>query len=72
MDKSTKPGSDWLLSVKNFGIDKPVSYTTALDLLKSWCVDVGIKKDVGFHSLQRDSATFMHSLDIDLVYLEGR
>ena len=48
----------------------PFHYNQALDQLKSWVSAAGISKDVGFHSLRRGAASYMHSLDIELVSIQ--
>lgn len=52
---------------------QPVSYSTALRLLKKWCVRAGITKDVGFHSLRRGAATHMYNIGVPIhdIKVEG-
>ena len=57
----TRPGSK---------LGTPFPYNTALDTLKRWCVLAGVDKDVGFHSLRRGAASYMHSLNIELISIQ--
>ena len=68
LDRQYKLDSELLFTLP--GSHKPVPYSLTLDLLKSWCSAAGIFKDVGFHSLRRGSASFMHSLNIELVSIQ--
>lgn len=36
-----------------------INYTTALKLLKTWCLQAKVNKDIGMHSLRRGAATLM-------------
>ena len=67
---SNKSDSDYLFTTKCNGKDLPVRYSTALDCLKSWCYLAALNKDIGFHSLRRGAASFMHSLSIPLVSIQ--
>lgn len=51
----------------------PIYYEYALRTLKKWCVECGIEKDIGFHSLRRGAATHMSSIGISLhdIKVEG-
>ena len=70
LEKFPKRDSDWLFTMPNSSNTKPFSYKLALDLLKSWAVSAKIDKDIGFHSLRRGAASFMHSLKIELVSIQ--
>ena len=67
LDKHPRSSSDLLFTLRD---GKPVPYSLALKFLKSWCIKAGIVKDIGFHSLRRGSASFMHSLHIELVSIQ--
>ena len=66
----SKLSSDFLFTWPNAPDAPPVNYNMALDQLKCWVAAAGIKKDVGFHSLCRGAASFMHSLDIELISIQ--
>ena len=70
MDSHPKHKSEYLFTLRKNGISKPVPYTLSLDFLKTWVKQAGITKDVGFHSLRRGAATFMHLLHIDLISIQ--
>ena len=68
--QSVKHSSDFLFTWPLKPGALPVHYNMALDQLKTWVSSAGIKKDVGFHSLRRGAASYMHSLDIELVSIQ--
>ena len=68
--KFPKPDSDFLFTLPTKKGSKPVPYTAALDLLKTWSTQAGLAKDIGFHSLRRGAATYMHSLNFGLVSIQ--
>ena len=49
----------------------PVQYSRALKLLNKWTIQSEIPKKVGFHSLRRGSATYMHKLRIPLTPIQS-
>lgn len=51
----------------------PIYYDYALKMLKKWCQECNLHKDVGFHSLRRGAATHMSLLGISLhdIKVEG-
>ena len=67
---SSKNPSDLLFTWPFSSGVTPFNYNVALDQLKSWVSAAGLAKDVGFHSLRRGSASYMHSLDIELVSIQ--
>ena len=70
MDKFPRHSSEFLFTLKKGNFQQPVSYTRALDFLKSLAARAGLEKDIGFHSLRRGSASYMHSLHIDLISIQ--
>ena len=60
----------YLFSLPNGDTHTPIRYDNALKLLKKWSISAGIAKKVGFHSLCRASATFMHKLNISLTSIQ--
>ena len=70
ISNSSKCASDLLFTWPPDSGSTPMNYLVALDHLKSWVSAAGINKDVGFHSLRRGAASFMHSLDIELVSIQ--
>ena len=67
---ANRPSSQLLFRLPGLSLVRPVPYNLALQSLKDWCKMCGIEKDVGFHSLRRGSASFMHSLDLKLVSIQ--
>ena len=65
-----KHDSEFLFTLPRKGLPYPVSYSLALDFFKSLTKQAGLSKDVGFHSLRRGSATYMHKLNIDLISIQ--
>ena len=65
-----KPTSEFLFTLPHKGLMRPVQYNLALNYLKTWCKDVNIHKDIGFHSLRRGAASYMHRLKIELVSIQ--
>ena len=70
MSKSQKSDSDYLFTVFKNGKNIPINYATALGWLKSWSVLAEAGKDIGFHSLRRGAASYMHTLNIPLVSIQ--
>ena len=70
LEKENLQCSDFLFSLPGSRGKTPMPYNISLDLLKAWCKQADITKDVGFHSLRRGAASFMHSLDIELVSIQ--
>ena len=70
LSEGSKIASDFLFTWPRVPGAPLVHYNRALEQLKTWVALSGIDKDVGFHSLRRGSASFMHSLDIDLVSIQ--
>ena len=70
LENYPKPDSELLLTLPKNSIPFPVSYPRALDFLKSLASRAGITKDIGFHSLRRGSATYMHMLNVDLISIQ--
>ena len=70
MKENPKAPTDFLFSWPPTPGSAPLHYNQALDQLKYWVSLAGIKKDVGFHSLRRGAASYMHSLDIELVSIQ--
>ena len=67
---NTKHASDFLFTWPFKTGALPVNYNQALDQLKAWVTAADIDKDVGFHSLRRGAASYMHSLEIELVSIQ--
>ena len=70
LSSSNKASTDFLFTTKSRGVHTPVSYSSALNWLKTWTRLAGLNKDIGFHSLRRGAASFMHSLDISLISIQ--
>ena len=70
LSDTMKLPSDFLFTWPDSPGAPPLLYNKALDQLKDWVALAGIGKDVGFHSLRRGSASYMHSLQIDLVSIQ--
>ena len=66
LEGKPKAPSDFLFTLGS----SPVSYSLALNQLKSWCMMCNITKDIGFHSLRRGSTCYMHSLNIGLLSIQ--
>ena len=62
--------TEFLFTLPSKGSLTPVSYSLALDQLKTWCNRCDIRKDIGFHSLRRGAACHMHSLNIGLLSIQ--
>ena len=62
--------SEFLFTLNQSNIPRQVPYSRALSLLKTWCLRRGIHKNIGFHSLRRGAASYMHSLDIELISIQ--
>ena len=70
LERFPKLDSDFLFTLPGRARNRPMPYTTTLDLLQSWSKLAKLDKDIGFHSLRRGAATYMHSLDIGLVSIQ--
>ena len=70
LENYPRHGSEFLFTLPTARTQLPVSYTQSLNFLKSLATRAGISKDIGFHSLRRGSATYMHMLNIDLVSIQ--
>ena len=68
--KYPKAPTDYLFTWPCTQPMKPLHYNLALDQLKSWATSANIVKDIGFHSLRRGAASYMHSLEIELVSIQ--
>ena len=63
--------TDFLFSIPYKTEMKPIQYSRALKFLQLWAVSASIPKKVGFHSLRRGSATYMHKLQIPLTSIQS-
>ena len=70
LQKFPRPNSEFLFTLYRASLPKPVPYPLALNCLKGWCAKAKIDKDVGFHSLRRGAASYMHQLKIELVSIQ--
>ena len=70
LDSKPRLDTDFLFTLPGSLSPKPVPYSLAMDLLKSWCAAAGLDKEVGFHSLRRGAASYMHSLNLDLISIQ--
>ena len=70
LQDTKKTDSEILFTTRKNGRDIPIPYSAALNYLKSWCSLASLDKDIGFHSLRRGAASFMHSLHIPLVSIQ--
>ena len=68
--ENPKSDTDFLFTTFSDGSFSPIKYSRALKTLQHWSIAAKIPKKVGFHSLRRGCASYMHRLRLPLVSIQ--